>query len=87
MGESSTLPPTFGEKAVGLAFNPGGDPIVNDIKRLFADTIDVINDLRTKELTLDNNPGGRERIRMYSVSLTELQTAQMWAVKAVTWKE
>jgi len=72
---------TFGERAVGLNFNPSvGDTniAVNDIKTKAAAFIDKCNQLR--DLT-DNG----EMKRMYSVAITEAQTAQMWAVKAVTW--
>jgi len=72
---------TFGEKAVGLTFNHGaGDTheAINDIKEKAAAFIDKCNQLR--DLT-DNG----EMKRMYSVAITEAQTAQMWAVKAVTW--
>lgn len=72
-------PMTFGEKAVGLTFNPSGDPTVEAIKRKCADLIDEINELRT------NQPNA-EIARMASIAITELQTAQMWAVKAATWR-
>jgi hypothetical protein len=70
---------TFGEKAVGLTFNPSNDPTVQAIKAKCADLIDEIHELRT------NQPNA-EIARMASVAITELQTAQMWAVKAATWK-
>lgn len=69
---------SFGEKAVGLSFNPGGNPAVNEIKQRFAHTIDYLNHQR--ELATNG-----EVKRMLSVAITESQTAQMWAVKAVTW--
>jgi hypothetical protein len=69
---------TFGEKAVGLTFNPGGHPAVNEIKRHYAGVIDYLNDARKSA-----NP---EQARMLSVAITEAQTSQMWAVKAVTWQ-
>lgn len=69
---------TFGEKAVGLTFNPGGNAAVTEIKVKCAELIDYLNDLRN--LTEDG-----EKKRMLSVAITEAQTAQMWAVKAVTW--
>lgn len=72
---------TFGEKAVGLTFNPGGDERVNAIKVAFAKAIDLMNDERSKL-----NPDEGDKARMYSVAITEAQTAQMWAVKAITWK-
>ena len=71
---------TFGEQAVGLTFNPNGDPVVNEIKQLYAQIIDICNQSRTE------SPSG-ERKRLFSVAITEAQGAQMWAVKAVTWKD
>lgn len=70
---------TFGQKAVGLTFNPSGDPLVHDIKLASAHFIDLMNILR--ETTQDP-----ERKRMCAIAITEAQTAQMWGVKAATWK-
>lgn len=74
----NTREPTFGEKAVGLTFNPGGNPLVNIIKQQFAIVIDTLDDQRTHAKT-------SEAHRMLSIAITDAQTAQMWAVKAVTW--
>ena len=71
---------TFGQKAVGLSFNPSGDDAVAQCKQRFADAIDQLNDLRTST----DSP---EVKRMASIAITELQTAQMWAVKALTWQD
>lgn len=70
--------PTFGEKAVGYAFNPSGNSKVDEIKKHYAAVIDHHNNARNKT----NDP---EVARMFSVAITEAQTAQMWAVKAATW--
>ena len=70
---------TFGERAVGITFNPSGDEKVNVLKAQIAGFIDSCNDWR-KEAT---DPDVK---RMYSVAITEAQTAQMWAVKAATWR-
>jgi hypothetical protein len=70
---------TFGERAVGLSFNPGGREDVDACKRGFAAEIDRMNDLRNDEST------SPEKKRLASVAITELQGAQMWAVKALTW--
>jgi hypothetical protein len=70
---------TYGEKAVGLTFNPSNDPTVQDIKTHFAAVIDEIHRLRT------DYPNS-EIARMASIAITEAQAAQMWAVKAATWK-
>lgn len=71
---------TFGQKAVGLAFNPSGDDAVAKCKQIFADAIDQMNELR-------NSTESNEVKRMASVAITEAQAAQMWAVKAITWKD
>jgi len=70
---------TFGMKAVGITFNPGGNPSVNAIKQKAAEYIDLLNELR--ELT----PNGEVK-RQLSIAITEAQTSQMWAVKGVTWQ-
>lgn len=71
---------TFGEKACGVSFNPGGYVLVNEIKMQFAGIVDGLNFLR--ETTTNN-----EVKRMLSISITEAKTAQMWAVKAITWQD
>jgi hypothetical protein len=68
---------TYGEKAVGLTFNPSGDPKVHAIKQLFAQIIDLCDDARTEA-------GQSERARLLSIAITEAQGAQMWAVKGIT---
>lgn len=73
---------TFGERAVGLTFNPSDDPSVTKIKQLFADAIDELQRLRTECIAYSN---ALEVNRMYSLAITEAQSAQMWAVKAATW--
>lgn len=70
---------TFGEKAVGLTFNPSGDEQVQKIKELYAAVIDRLEVIRSQT---DNN----EVKRLTSIAITEAQGAQMWAVKAITWK-
>lgn len=70
---------TYGQKAVGVTFNPSGDTAVSECKQRLADAIDQMVMLR----------GGSvgEQARLASVAITELQTAQMWAVKALTWRD
>ncbi len=75
---------TFGEKAVGLTFNPSGDGDVLKVKELYAKIIDLLHEKRG----VQPNDGKRyEQARLLSVAITEAQGAQMWAVKAVTWKD
>jgi hypothetical protein len=70
---------TYGERAVGLSFNPSGDPDVERIKKLYAEVIDFCNDARASS--------SGEKARLFSVAITDAQAAQMWVVKAITWKE
>lgn len=72
---------TFGEKAVGLTFNPSGDSAVVNTKKYFAQIIDDMNGLRS------DPAASAESKRLYSIAITEAQSAQMWAVKAITWKD
>lgn len=73
--------PTFGEKAVGLSFNPGGSDAVHACKAGFAAEIDRMNNYRNAPTT------SPEAKRLASIAITELQGAQMWAVKALTWRD
>lgn len=71
--------PTYGQRAVGISFNPSGDDEVAKCKQMLADAIDQMHQLRCAS---DDPEVGR----MASLAITEMQTAQMWAVKALTWK-
>ncbi len=71
---------TYGEDAVGLSFNPGGNPKVDKVKKLYAEIIDLLNEERNCNES-DRHP---EKNRLLSVAITEAQTAQMWAVKGIT---
>lgn len=75
---------TFGEKAVGLTFNPSNDTDVDQIKRQFAAIIDTMEELRHTAAFIGPRT---EKGRLASIAITEAQTAQMWAVKALTWKD
>ena len=77
-GENGTL--TFGGRAVGLDFNPSNDSIVDNLKEHYADIIDRLDNVRS--MTVD-----AEVKRLTSIAITEAQTAQMWAVKSVTWEK
>jgi len=70
---------TYGGKAVGITFNPSNDNLVDRIKAKYAEIIDICNDQRNKEVSPETK-------RILSIAITEAQTAQMWAVKGVTFK-
>lgn len=71
---------TFGEILVGITFNPSNDDVVHQIKTKYAEVIDMLNDARK------NSSTNSEYQRYISIAITEAQTAQMRAVKAVTAK-
>ena len=68
---------SYGQKAVGLTFNPSGDENVQKVKELYAQIIDLCNVIRGDDRS--------EKSRLLSVAITEAQTAQMWAVKGITY--
>ncbi len=71
---------TFGQKSVGICFNPSNYSKVDRIKQIMANAIDEVNDLR-------NETESGEVKRLSSIAITELPGAQMWSVKAATWKD
>ncbi len=71
---------TYGQKAVGLSFNPSANSEIDKCKAIFANAIDQLNTLRTQSESA-------EAKRLYSLAITEAQSAQMWGVKAITWKD
>jgi len=72
---------TFGEKMVGLSFNPSGDDAVAQCKTAFAKQIDGMDDLRKR-------PGASfDQVNIAHEAILKMMDAQMWAVKALTWKD
>jgi hypothetical protein len=71
---------TFGQKAVGLSFNPSGDETVHKLKQLYAEIIDLCDEKRKEAPS-------QESKRLWSIAITEAQAAQMWGVKAQTWRD
>ncbi len=71
---------TYGQKLVGLSFNPSKDLDVENCKQGFASLIDQQKKIR------DEAMGDQETVRLASIAITQIQQAQMWAVKAITWK-
>ena len=67
---------TEGEYRVGITFNPSANPDVDMIKKSVAALIDFLAPLSADR----EHPGAR----CASIAMTELESAAMWAVKAVT---
>ena len=70
---------TLGEYRVGISFNPGGNEMVNKIKRAAADLIDLI-----ETIDHDNQHTRGEVARLKALAMTHIEDAAMWAVKAAT---
>ena len=66
---------TLGEYRVGITFNPGNNPQVDNLKRKAADFIDAIANFYTDD---------PEVARLKVLAQTHAEDAAMWAVKAVT---
>ena len=79
-------PQTFGEKAVGITFNPSGSDEVYEAKMLAAKQIDLLEKIHIK-LTNDsaNTSWVRNVLRTQAFNL--LISAQMALVKYLTWKD
>jgi len=70
---------TYGARAVGLDFNPSKTDEVYDCKHRFACSINQLHDRLSGARTLEE----REIIEY---AIRQIQTAQMWAVKVLTWR-
>lgn len=71
---------SFGEKLVGLKFNPSADDKVSNAKALFAAAADLLN-----EHAIENNMGGNPfQNRLFDHAVGELLNAQMNVVKVLT---
>lgn len=70
---------TYGQKLVGLTFNPSGDLKVIEVKQKCAELIDL----------LYNNFYSKDSIAMSFIedAIKNIILAQMLSVKAITWKD
>lgn len=68
---------TTGEYRVGIAFNPGGNPTVNEVKTAAAALIDQAKAISDSS----DNP---EVKRLAALAMTHFEDGAMWAVKAAT---
>lgn len=69
---------TFGQKAVGLTFNPSGDEVVHKTKQVFAELIDMVEEIKTQTY-LGNTFKG--------MAIRSLVSSQMAVVKFITWRD
>ena len=78
MSESREM--TFGEKLVGLTFNPSSDTKVHRAKELCAELADLLNDHNNESETSQFSQ------RLFSHAICEILNAQMNVVKVLTLK-
>ena len=69
---------TFGEKAVGLTFNPGGDEKVTRVKEYYANIIDLLNNMKTPDPT-----DGMNRLLSIAISAGDRAVAVSFAEQPV----
>jgi len=77
--QNETRELSFGEKAVGITFNPSSNPTVEAIKPQYAAIIQFHDHMRSKA----ESQGAK---RYYSKAISHAEDAQMNAVKAATWQ-
>jgi len=70
---------TFGQKAVGMGEKPDENKDVEDLKQLFANIIDKIDSIAIED-------GITEKTKYIRLAIQQVQTAAMWVMKAITWK-
>lgn len=71
---------TLGQKLVGVSFNPSGNIMIDAVKQNAADTIDLIQDSMERATS-------EEALMIHNEAIRRIMDAQMWAVKAITWKD
>jgi hypothetical protein len=77
---------TFGEKLVGLTFNPSGDPKVNRAKELCAELADLLWHDYNQSIAERGAPPTELQELLYSNAVGEILNAQMNVVKVLTLK-
>lgn len=73
---------TLGQQRVRIDFNVMGDSYVDQIKSVSATLIDLVNEIPIPEGA--NQFQTAEFLRLKALAMTDVETAAMYAVKAVT---
>jgi hypothetical protein len=76
---------TFGEKAVGLNFNPSGDEKVIKAKQLMADAIDLLEQSELEKSDYGKIKQNWEANVFRTNAFNKIIDAQMSLVKYITW--
>ena len=78
-------PQTTGEYKVGITFNPGNNPLVDDLKRKAADFIDAVEKIPVGSAGSETTERQSKEVpRLKALAITNAEDAAMWAVKAAT---
>jgi hypothetical protein len=78
---------TFGEKAVGLTFNPSGDDKVGQAKKLMADALDLLQQAELEKSDYGKIMQSWEANVFRTNAFNKIVDAQMALVKFITWKD
>jgi hypothetical protein len=78
---------TFGQKAVGLLFNPSGDDKVALAKQLMAEAIDLLEKDHNEKTDNGNMMSSWTRNVFRTAAFNAIIAAQMALVKYLTWKD
>ena len=74
---------TYGQKQVGLTFNPSQNEEVHQIKLKAAELIDEINDQRSMAMSAGRSG---EILAQYTLGIRAAEDASYRGVKAATWQ-
>jgi hypothetical protein len=85
IGKSEPRELTFGEKLVGLGFNPSGDPKVTKAKQLCAELADLLNNDVFDEFGMKDGADAL-KYQLYQKAVGDILDAQMNVVKVLTFK-
>jgi hypothetical protein len=78
--------PTFGERLVGITFNPSNDPKVQRAKELCAELADLLNEYDREKTDNGNAMSSTLYKNLFHHTIGEILNAQMNVVKVLTFK-
>lgn len=71
---------SLGKKLVGVSFNPSALSTVDEAKQKSSELIDLVHDSM-------QCAASEEALMIHNEAMRRIMDAQMWAVKAITWKD
>jgi len=84
--ETTNITPnqSFGERLVGIDFNPSGDDKVKRAKQLFAEAANLLEEAKIS--SIENGTYTAIRTQLFEHAVGEVLNAQMCTVKLLTFK-